>query len=207
MYKILMVLISLMIACLTKAAGAQSAEPALIEEAAVESEWQKIRPLAGIYEQAVSNGNLDLLAPHLDDAFTGVTVTGIPVRSLDGLKEYYRRMKETIGATGTISSEVSFEQPGFMRGDIAVTRGITRDVVTTDTGKVFPYTSQWTVVLSKVGDSWKILRLHASMDPVDNSFASFFRNQSSRYYGIIGFILGAVLGSGFMIVRGRYRER
>lgn len=168
-----------------------------------EAEHDALRRLRVVYENAVNEEKLDLLAPHLHPDFTGVMITGETVAGLDGLKQYWARMKELMGEGGTYTVSVEAEWSTIV-GDVAMGRGTTRDVVVTDRGE-YRFGSAWTAVLRKVDGEWKVLRIQGSMDPVTNPFVTTFMKRTAWASGGGGAAAGIALGlvGGLVLARRR----
>lgn len=168
-----------------------------------EEDRQALRQLKTLYEQAVNEDKLDLLAPHLDAAFTGIMLTSEPVVGLEGMKAYWRKMKDLMGSAGSYRVSVSYE-PAQFYGDIATARGTTSDVVTMP-GKEFRFASHWTATCRKQDGAWKILRIHASMDPLGNPFVTSWLQAARGLFGAGGAAAGLLVGGGLGVVLGRRR--
>jgi hypothetical protein len=90
-------------------------------------------------------------------------------------------------------------------GDVAVSRGNTDDVVRLGNGKELRFNSFWTAICRKESGAWKVIRMEAAMDPVDNVFVSLKLQRASLSYGIGGFIAGAVVVFVVQLLRSRTR--
>jgi hypothetical protein len=180
------------------AAGAGSAA------ADEEADHEALRKLRAVYEQAVREDRLDLLAPHLDPEFTGVMLTGELVVGLDGMKAYWKKIKDLMGPGGryTVTLEPDLST---LLGDVALAKGTTSDVVVTDRGE-YRFKAHWTAVCRRVGGEWKILRVQGSMDPVGNPFVKKFLSTSAVWSGGGGAGVGLALGLGGGILIGRRRR-
>lgn len=164
-----------------------------------EADHDQLRAIRAIFEDAVNTRDIDKLAPILDDGITGVPVTGEEVRGMDGLRAYWRKVWEMIGEGGSYRVEVHPELSSLY-GDLAVARGSADERVVTDNGREFRYTSHWTAVARRVADgTWKVLRMHSAMDPVNNPFVAAQVRASRIAYGAGGLVLGLLLG--FLLTR------
>jgi ketosteroid isomerase-like protein len=161
-----------------------------------DEERNALRALKAVYEQAVNEDKLDLLAPHVDAEFLGVMQTSEAVRGADGLAAYWKKIKDLMGAAGRYHVTVTTEPAQFF-GDLALAHGTTDDVVTLP-GKEYHFGGQWTAVCRKRGGEWKIYRLHASMDPLDNPFVTDRVKAGRWLFGgallVAGLAMGLVLG-------------
>ena len=171
--------------------GAQSAP---IDRGAVEAaEWMKIREIKAIYEQAVSANQIDKLRPFIASNFHGILVNGQQARSFEELAQRNREIRNLIGSGGSYKVKVNYE-PGHMFGGYATAFGTTEETVVTAGGKSFAFSSSWLVNLIKEGDQWKLHRIQASLDPVDNVFVKDAVKYTGMMFGGGGLILGAILG-------------
>lgn len=159
-----------------------------------ESERDALRAMLPVYEQAANEGKLDALEPYLDDEFTGVMVTSNEVDSFQSLKEYWETIQGYLGESGSYRVKVNVAGPAALTPDVAVAHGTTEEEVVTSVGNRFNYTGQWTAVLRKRDGEWKILRIHGSMDPINNPFVSTMGSSMSIVYGLIGLAVGAIVG-------------
>jgi ketosteroid isomerase-like protein len=168
-----------------------------------EADHEALRKLRAVYEQAVKEDRVDLLAPHLDPEFTGVMLTGERVVGLDGMRAYWQKVKDLMGPGGRYTVTVEPDLSTLL-GDVALAKGATSDVVVTDRGE-YRFKSQWTAVCRRVGGEWKILRVQGSMDPVGNPFVKKFLAASALWSGGGGAGVGLALGlvSGILIGRRR----
>ncbi len=159
-----------------------------------EAEREALRALPPIYERALNQGKLDLLEPFLDPEFDGVVVTGEEVDSFKALNDYWRGIQELLGEDGNYQVKVNVDQPAYLTAETAVATGTTNETVVTSTGKEFEFNSRWTAVLRKRDGEWKILRIHASMDPINNSFVKMARQTLAWTCGIIASLAGLLAG-------------
>jgi len=157
-----------------------------------EAEHTALRAIKAAYEQSVNSGNPAGLAPYLSDNVTGVMVTGEPVKGLDGLKTYWQKIQEMLGPGGSYHVTVNAEKSDLF-GDIAVSHGTTEDRVTTSGGKEFKFSSNWTSVCHKENGAWKVIRMQATMDPVNNPFIAARVKFTKLVFGIGGAVAGALL--------------
>jgi membrane-associated phospholipid phosphatase len=169
-----------------------------------EADHEALRKLRRVYEQAVAEDRVDLLAPHLDPEFSGVMLTGELVVGYEGMKAYWKKLKDLMGPGGkyTVTLEPDLST---LFGDVALAKGTTNDVVVTDRGD-YRFKSQWTAVCRRVGGEWKILRVQGSMDPVGNPFVKKLVSTSSIWSGGGGVGLGQAAGLLGGIAIGRRRK-
>jgi ketosteroid isomerase-like protein len=168
--------------------------PAQADEAA---DHDALRKLRRVYEQAVAEDRVDLILPYLDPQFTGVMLTGEEVKGADGMRAYWKKIKDLMGPNGKYTVTVEPDDLSTLMGDIAIAKGTTADVVVTDRGD-YRFTSHWTAVCRRTGGEWKILRVQGSMDPVGNPFVKKILTTSALSTGGggagLGLLGGAVLG-------------
>jgi hypothetical protein len=169
-----------------------------------EADHEALRQLRRVYEQAVAEDRVDLLAPHLDPEFSGVMLTGELVTGYEGMKGYWKKLKDLMGPAGRYTVTVEPDL-SMLLGDIALAKGATSDVVVTDRGE-YRFQSYWTAVCRRVGGEWKILRVQGSMDPVGNPFVKQVVATSAVWSGAGGAGLGLVLGLLGGVFIGRRRK-
>ena len=144
------------------------------------------------YETAVQSGELDSLENLIAEDYYGVMVTGHETGSFEELKDYWVYIRDLMGEDGTYEVEV-LPEPALFSGDHAISRGTTRETVTAS-GNTYNFESLWTAVFVKEADGWKVLRLHASMDPIDNAFVRAGRQQAITWSAAIGAVVGFAIG-------------
>jgi hypothetical protein len=126
----------------------------------------EVRALEDLYAQAISDGPLERLAPALDAEFHGVMLTGDAVAGLEDLKTYEQKLKALIGPSGRYRVTIA-TSPAQILGDVAVSRGVTEDVIAV-AGREYHLAGQWTAVARRRDGVWKLYRVHASTDPIGN---------------------------------------
>ena len=130
-----------------------------------------LRAIKATYEEAVKSGMPAKLAPHVSTNTTGVMVTGEQVEGMAGLESYWKKIQNLIGPGGTYEVAVNVDKTDLF-GDLALSRGTTADIVRLGNGKEFKFGSSWSTVCRKEGGAWKVIRMQATMDPVQNPFVS-----------------------------------
>jgi len=164
-----------------------------------------LRKLKRAYEEAVAQDRVDALVPHLDKQFSGIMLTGEQVVGEEGIRAYWKKIKDLMGPGGKYTVSVEPEDLSMLFGDIAVAKGTTTDVVTTDRGE-YRFTSHWTAVCRRVDGEWKILRVQGSMDPVANPFVKKLVTTSAVWSGGGGGGLGLAAGLAGGVLLGRRRK-
>jgi ketosteroid isomerase-like protein len=154
------------------------------------------------YIDGVNSGDLSKLSPYLATNVTGVMVTGQPVQGFDELRSYWKKIQELIGPGGSYHVSVKVDKTEFY-GDVAVSRGSTEDVVRLGNGKELPFNSFWTSVCCKEDGAWKVVRMQAAMNPIDNVFISMRSKRAEIFCGICGVVAGIILTLMFKFIRGR----
>lgn len=157
------------------------------------------------YMDAVNSGDVSKIAPYLSTNVTGVMVTGEEVTGVDGLEAYWKKIKNLIGPGGNYHVNVKVDKTEFI-GDAAISRGSTEDIVHLGSGKELPFNSLWTSVCRKEDGKWKVVRMQAAMNPIDNVFVSLRLQREKLLYAIGGFVVGFLLASGFQLFRRTLRE-
>ena len=161
-----------------------------------EKDKQALRDLKATYEKAIATKDLDLIKPHLASDFTAVMITADEVKDYDGIKEYWKKVEEFIGEDGTYTVSVEPDDTIF-QGDIAIAKGIAKEHVVRG-GKEIDLTSKWTAIARKEGDAWKLVRIQASIDPVNNPIITALNKGklwiTGGVAGIAGLVIGLLLG-------------
>ncbi len=166
------------------------AAPVLADEEAGHAALRKIK---AAYEEAINTDALAKFEPWLGKDATGVMVTDEEVHGFAELQSYWLRIKALLGSGGSYAVKVNVDQTDLL-GDVAVARGTTDDTAKTARFGSVDFHSHWTAVLRKDGGEWKVLRLHASMDPLENPFVTARATGRALAFGGAGAVLGLVLG-------------
>lgn len=165
-----------------------------------ESDRAALRLIRTNYMEAVNSGDPSKMAPHLSKDVTGVMVTGDEVNGYDGLVAYWKKIQDLIGPGGSYHVTVNVDKTDLF-GDVAVSRGKTDDVVRLPTGKELRFNSFWTAVCHKEGSAWKVVRMEAAMDPVNNVFISLQLQKAKLAAGATGLIVGLLLALIFRLFK------
>lgn len=171
-----------------------------------EADHEALRRLRHVYEQAVNEDQVDLLAPYLHSDFFGVMITNEHVRNLEEMRAYWQRIKALIGPGGRYTTTLNPERSVIL-GDLALARGTTDDVVVTDDGDEYRFSTSWTVVCQREGGQWKVLRAQGTMDPVQNEFVRTFLRRAGLQGALIGGLAGIAVGVLSPILFRRFRRR
>ena len=157
-----------------------------------EAEHEALRKIKAAYEEAIKSNDLKKMAPYLGPGVSGVMVTGEEVKGLEGLQAYWNKIKALMGPGGKYEVTLKPEKSELF-GDIALARGSTEDLVRTDTGKTYHFSSLWTAICRKDNGQWKIIRMQGTMDPITNPFVNARVQFTRMAYGIGGLLLGVIL--------------
>ena len=134
-----------------------------------EQDKDALRALKTTYENAIAQGDIQSLSPYLAENFTGVMVTGESITGMDGLLDYWATLQNYLGESGTYTVELIPNETLFYEL-MAITSGSTKEVVKISSGTVFEFTSEWTAIAQKSDSGWKLIRIQATMDPINNPF-------------------------------------
>ena len=206
MLKRLVLVCPLAVCLLPGTAAASPQPPAAAANPQEEADHAALRALKAVYEQAVRDNQIDRLGPYLHQDFHGVMVTGRSVNSLGDLQQFWRDMKNLIGERGTYMTTLNPER-SIILGDIALARGTTDDVVKTDDGTEFKFSSQWTATLQRDGASWKIRSVQGTMDPVANPFVREFARRALIRTAAMALLAGLIVGMAFGLIWQKRRAR
>ena len=165
-----------------------------------EADRAALRMIRTNYQEAVNSGDLTKIKNDLSKDVTGVMVTGRPVEGYDGLVAYWKEVQNLIGPGGTYHVAVNVDKTDLF-GDVAVSRGTTDEIIRLADGKELAFSAYWTGICHKEDGVWKVFRVEATLNPVDNVFVSLqlkkARLVSSISSGITGIILALLIRSLF----------
>ena len=167
-----------------------------------EADRTALRMIRTNYETAVNSGDLSKIKDDLSKEVTGVMVTGKAVEGYDGLVAYWNEVQKLIGVGGTYHVTVKVDNTEFF-GDVAVSRGTTEETVRLARGKELNFGAFWTSVWHKEAGQWKVLRMEATLDPIDNVFVKLQLGKARLLYGIGGLVGGILLVLLIRLIGGR----
>ncbi len=164
-----------------------------------EADHQALRAIKSLYEDAIQSNNLEKLRPHVADDFSGIMVTNEAVEGMEEMKKYWDQIKKLMGEGGSYTVIVEPER-SWIHGDLALAKGSTQDLVKTGSGTEYTFQSRWTALLQKENGTWKLLRIHGSMDPLKNAFVLAEIRATRWLAGGIMLAVGLLVG---WLIRGR----
>ncbi len=156
-----------------------------------EADRQALRALAARYEEAINQGSFAGLKDAAGPEISAVFMTNVEVRGLPEMQAYYDTIKQRLGPDGTYSVKLLPDTTEFY-GDMAIAHGRSDETVVTG-GERLEYQSRWTAVLRKTDGRWLGLRLHVSIDPIENPFVAIRVGAAKWIYAGIGFVVGALV--------------
>jgi ketosteroid isomerase-like protein len=171
-----------------------------------ELDHEALREMRRVYERAVNEGRIDLLAPLLHEDFHAVMILGDHVSGVDDLRAFWQRIRGLIGEGGRYTTTMKPELSVIL-GEVALARGTTDDVVVTGEGREYRFSTSWMAVLQRDAGRWKVLRAQGTMDPVGNAFVRDFLRRAGIQGAAIGVVAGIVLGWLFAVLFRRIRSR
>ncbi len=160
---------------------------------ATEEDKQALRELRAIYEKAIAERDLDALKPHLADDFSAVMITADEVKGFEGIVAYWGKVEEFIGEGGTYQVSVDPDDSIF-EGNLAIAKGRALEKVKLGSGRQLEFTSRWTAIARKQGSAWKLVRIHATIDPVSNPIIDSLQRAKIWSVGGAGLVIGLIAG-------------
>jgi ketosteroid isomerase-like protein len=157
-----------------------------------EADKQALRDLKATYEKAIAAGDLSVIEPYLADDFTAVMITADEVKDYDGIKAYWKKVTDFIGDDGTYTVSIVPDDTIF-EGNIAIAKGIAKEHVVRG-GKEIDLTSKWTAIARKEGETWKLVRIQATIDPVNNPIITALGKAKLWITGAVAAIVGLLIG-------------
>jgi ketosteroid isomerase-like protein len=157
-----------------------------------EQDKEALRNLRAVYERAIATKDLAALKPHLAADFTAVMITAEEVKGFDGILEYWKKVEQFIGEDGSYKVELEPDDTVF-EGNLAIAKGRAKEQVLRR-GKPIEFTTLWTAVARKEGDTWKLVRLHAGIDPVGNPIIGVLQGYRQWFIGLAALLVGLLAG-------------
>ena len=164
-----------------------------VVQADEEADHNALRKLRATYEDALNNNDMTKLKPALADGFSGVMISGDEIKSFEDLQAFWKRVWEMIGAGGSYHVNVVTDQTDFF-GDVGVSRGYNEEVFHTAAGKEYVVRPKWTAVTRRQNGEWKIFRVHAALNPIDNVAITEKVYRAGQIFGFSGVAAGLILG-------------
>ena len=158
-----------------------------------------LRELGGRYEQAINSGDLRPLASSVASSASAVFATNDEVQGLDAMQKYFDSIKERLGKNSSYTVKLNPDRTEFF-GDIALAHGRSDETAKLGSGREYRFTTHWTAVLQKDAKGWKALRLHVSMDPLDNPAITARLQKRTLVVATAGVL---VAGGAFVLGRSR----
>jgi ketosteroid isomerase-like protein len=177
--------------------------PSFADEAA---DHAALKALVAEYEEAVAKGDPAALEPHLAPGFSGVMITGEEVENFAALEAYWNKIQRLLGEGGKYTVKVNVAAPATIVADNAFAHGTTDDKAVTSDGNEYQWEGFWTAVCVRDGDTWKILRVHGSMDSVTNTFVATAVKRAAVGGAVVGGIVGLLIGAVAIWLLGRRRR-
>ena len=157
-----------------------------------EQDKESLRALRAVYERAIAERDLAALKPHLAQDFTAVMITAEEVKGYDGILAYWKKVEEFIGEGGNYKVKVEPDDTIF-EGNLAIAKGRAHEHVVRR-GRTIEFTTLWTAVARKEGESWKLVRLHAGIDPVGNPIIGVLQGYRLWFIGLAALVIGVLVG-------------
>jgi uncharacterized protein (TIGR02246 family) len=158
-----------------------------------EADHNALRKIGATYEDALNSRDPDKIKPLLADGFTGVVVSGDEVRTFEDLQAFLKRVWDQTGEGGRHHVKVVADHTDLF-GDLAVARGHIEESFHTSAGQDFAFQARWTVVARRQDGEWKIFRVHAGLNPMDNVIITEIVRRTKVFYGLAALGVGVVLG-------------
>lgn len=162
-----------------------------------EFEHQALRTMKTLYENSISNNKLDDLVPLLDENFSFVTFTDaefdIKKQSFEQFKKEWNETRTKMLENGSYQVKLNPER-SLIFGDVALARGTAEHRIIKSSGKTYILNGQWSVVLRKKANDWKILRAHSSVNAFNNSMLEDYVQTQLIKVGSAALIVGLLLG-------------
>ncbi len=157
-----------------------------------EADKQALRDLKTTYEKAIATGDLSVIEPFLAKDFTAVMITADEVNDYAGIKAYWKKVTEFIGKGGIYTVSIEPDDTIF-EGNIAIAKGTANEHVVRN-GKPIDLVSKWTAIARKEGETWKLVRIQASIDPISNPIVKTLQQATLWITGSITLISGLLIG-------------
>lgn len=156
--------------------------------------------------EALNTRNFDAISPLLHKQFTVVTVDNRKLTTLQDFRNYWnglfsgdKPLLKKIEA-----KPIADDLTHFLDENVGVVHGTSDDVYHFQDGDVRTMKTRWTAVVAKEDGAWKLVKLHSSVNLLDNPLLEAATNAAKRV-AMIGAGIGILIGglAGFLIGRRR----
>jgi ketosteroid isomerase-like protein len=154
-----------------------------------EADRAGLRKMRMDYEEAVNTGDLLKIKNSLSPNITGIMLTGKPFEGYQGIVSYWKEVQALIGVGGIYHVTIKSDKTDFY-GDVSVSHGTTEEIIRLSTGRQLRFAALWTAICHKEAGLWKVIRIQATMDPVDNVFVALQLKKAKLTFSIIGAVAG-----------------
>jgi ketosteroid isomerase-like protein len=159
-----------------------------------EADHAALREYKALFEKAASSGELDLLRPMLHQPFSVVTYTDREFTDFEAFKARWLKTRAEIVGDGSYKVTLRPERSEIY-GDMAIARGDSDNILVTAAGNEYRFTSRWTAVFRKQDGTWKVVRVHSSLDPFGNPIVLGEAKRRITQVGLAAGIGGLALGA------------
>jgi ketosteroid isomerase-like protein len=156
-----------------------------------ESDRAALHAVRRLFEQAVEQNTLEDLGPHLDPEFSTVSFTDTAFNDFASFNKQWKASRQTMVGSGSFTTTLTPEPTVFV-GDVAVCKGDSDNTMVDSKGRLFKFTSHWTVVFKRADNQWKILRSHSSLDPFRNPVVVHYAKRTALVSSLLAFVVGGV---------------
>ncbi len=115
------------------------------------------------------------------------------------LVAYWQEVQKLIGPGGTYHVTVNVDKTDLF-GDVAVSHGTTDEMIRLANNKDLNFHAFWTAVCHQEAGAWKVVRMEATLDPIDNVFVTLQLKKARLVCGTGGLLAGVVLALLFRLV-------
>lgn len=190
--------ILILFTCIFFLAVNQAVAQPVITNGGTEAEHQQLREMKAVYEDAISHNKLDLLKPMLDENFSFVTFTDsvfdIKKQSFEDFKKDWNDTRNKMLKGGSYSVILD-PDVSLIIGDIAIASGTAYHKIVKGDGTTYELPGQFTVVLHRKNNAWKVIRVHSSIKSFDNPLLTDTVKRLVIKTGIAALALGMLVGA------------
>jgi uncharacterized protein (TIGR02246 family) len=163
---------------------------------------EALRSIGARYEQAINQADLNSLADSVLPDASAVFMTNDELKGLPAMQAFIEGVRKEIGEGSVYQVKLRPAATEF-HGDLAIAHGESDESVTFKNGKQIAYVTKWTAVLKKVDGRWKALRLHVSLNPIDNPIIDLQQGVRNWIWAFGGLAVGVLT----MVVIGIVRRK
>ena len=158
-------------------------------------EQEELKSLRSAIIDSVNNNKFEDLIPYLHKNFVITMIDQKTLKNVSQFKEYFKNLLHSKNAilAKIIINPKGDGPPVFFGEKVAFNTGSSSDTYITKSGHEVVIDTRWTSTLLKENGKWKLFRLHAGGDILDNPLINAAK-ENLYIFGGVGIAIGFIVG-------------